>query len=76
MILDGCGQQRRAARRPFGGAAALVAVACGPGRPGLVALSSERAGGRSGLRARWCLPPEIAVLLVQDWEKTMHSARY
>jgi hypothetical protein len=30
--------------------------------------SVSRVRGRSGQRARWCLPPEKAVFLVKDWE--------
>jgi len=60
-----------------GGRSALVAAVsagcvrgrrlwAGPSR--FAALWSGWAGGRLGLRARWCLPPEKAVLPVQDWK--------
>ena len=49
MILAGRWQQRRAAHRPFGVAAELVAVACGPGRLG---LQRCRPGGPACVQGR------------------------
>ncbi|MGB5098991.1 MAG: hypothetical protein WBN94_00115 [Methanothrix sp.] len=56
-ILAGYRQQRRTAAGPRAMALrsrlVLVAAACGAGPSGVAALSSGRAGARSGLRARW-----------------------
>jgi hypothetical protein len=60
LLCDPCGLWAAAPGSPYdrvGG--------CARGRR---ALSFGRAGGRSGLRARRCLPLEKAVLLSQDWE--------
>jgi hypothetical protein len=58
----------------------LSSAARGPNHPGLHRLASGgldylealllgRAGGRSGLRGGWRLPPEKAVFQVKDWER-------
>jgi len=71
-ILYYCGEP---AASPGGRSALVAAVAPGcarvrlcAGPSGLAAMALGRAGGRSGMRAGWCLPPEKAVFLVQDWE--------
>ena len=52
--------------KPLSGSGCARGCRLWAGPSGLAALSSGRAEGRSGLRARRCLPPET-VFLMQDW---------
>jgi hypothetical protein len=47
----------------------LVAAARGPGPSGTAALSSGRAGARSGLRARWHWTPAEAIFKRLDFRR-------